>query len=33
MKHSRAVIITTLGKRGFLETFGIGEAETKDAVR
>jgi len=33
MKHSRAVIITALGKRGFLKTFGIGEAEVKDAVR
>jgi hypothetical protein len=32
MKHSRAVIITALGKRSFLETFGIGEAEVKDAV-
>ena len=32
MKHSRAVIITALGRRGFLETFGIGEADVKDAV-
>jgi DNA-binding transcriptional ArsR family regulator len=32
MKHSRAIFITALGKRGFLETFGIGEAEVKDAV-
>jgi hypothetical protein len=32
MKHSRAVIITALGKRGFLETFGIGDADAKDAV-
>jgi DNA-binding transcriptional ArsR family regulator len=24
MKHSRAVIVTASGKRGFLETFGIG---------
>jgi DNA-binding transcriptional ArsR family regulator len=32
MNHSRAVIITALGKRGFLETFGIGDAEVKDAV-
>ena len=32
MKHSRAVIITGLGKRGFLETFGVGEADVKDAV-
>jgi DNA-binding transcriptional ArsR family regulator len=32
MKHSRAVIITALGKRGFLETFGIGDTEVKDAV-
>ena len=32
MKHSRAVIITGLGKRGFLKTFGIGEADVKDAV-
>jgi hypothetical protein len=23
MKHSRAVIVTASGKRGFLETFGI----------
>jgi hypothetical protein len=23
MKHSRAVIVTSLGKHGFLETFGI----------
>jgi DNA-binding transcriptional ArsR family regulator len=27
MKDSRAVIVTALGKRGFLETFGIGELE------
>jgi len=32
MKHSRAVIITALGKRGFLETFGISDTEVKDAV-
>jgi hypothetical protein len=24
MKHSSAVIVTASGKRGFLETFGIG---------
>jgi len=35
MKRSRAIVITTSGKRGFWETFGIGEAEVevKDAVR
>jgi len=33
IKHSRAVIITATGKRGFSETFGIGEVEVKDAVR
>ena len=27
MKHSRAVIVTASGKRGFLETFGIGATE------
>src|SRR5438132_2641283 len=27
MKHSRAVIVTASGKRGFLETFGIGVPE------
>jgi Helix-turn-helix domain len=27
MKHSRAVIVTAAGKRGFLETFGIGVSE------
>lgn len=27
MKDSRAVIVTASGKRGFLETFGIGRAE------
>jgi hypothetical protein len=27
MAHSRAVIVTPLGKRGFLETFGIGVPE------
>jgi len=27
MKHSRAVIVTGSGKRGFLETFGIGTPE------
>ena len=32
MRHSRAVVITALGKRGFLETFGIGEAAAKDAA-
>jgi hypothetical protein len=29
MKHSRAVIVTASGKRGFLETFGIGGSEGK----
>jgi DNA-binding transcriptional ArsR family regulator len=28
MKHSRAVIVTASGKRGFLETFGIGVSES-----
>jgi hypothetical protein len=32
MKQSRAVIITALGKRGFLETLRIGEADAKGAV-
>jgi hypothetical protein len=32
MKHSRAVIITAMGKHGFLHTFGICEVEFKDAV-
>ena len=32
IKDSRAVIITAVGKRGFSETFGIDEAEVKDAV-
>ena len=27
MQHSRAVIVTASGKRGFLETFGIGASE------
>jgi DNA-binding transcriptional ArsR family regulator len=27
MQHSRAVIVTASGKRGFLETFGIGVSE------
>ena len=27
MKHSGAVIVTASGKRGFLETFGIGMPE------
>jgi DNA-binding transcriptional ArsR family regulator len=27
MKHSRAVIVTASGKRGFLETFGVGVPE------
>jgi hypothetical protein len=27
MKHSRAVVVTASGKRGFLETFGIGASE------
>jgi DNA-binding transcriptional ArsR family regulator len=30
MKHSRAVIVTTSGKRGFLETFGIGASEENE---
>jgi DNA-binding transcriptional ArsR family regulator len=30
MKHSRAVIVTTSGKRGFLETFGIGVSEENE---
>jgi DNA-binding transcriptional ArsR family regulator len=30
MKHSRAVIVTAPGKRGFLETFGIGMSEEDD---
>jgi DNA-binding transcriptional ArsR family regulator len=30
MRHSRAVVVTPTGRRGFLETFGIGEAETVD---
>jgi hypothetical protein len=33
MNHSRAVIITAVGKRGFSETFGIGEVEVDDPVR
>ncbi len=32
MKHSRAVTVTTLGKRGFLETFGIGVFEENDKL-
>jgi len=27
MKHSRAVVITASGKRGFLDTFGIGGSD------
>jgi hypothetical protein len=27
MKHSSAVIVTELGRRGFLETFGIGVSD------
>jgi DNA-binding transcriptional ArsR family regulator len=30
MKHSRAVIVTALGKRGFLETFGIGISDENE---
>jgi DNA-binding transcriptional ArsR family regulator len=30
MKHSRAVIVTASGKRGFLETFGIGLPERSE---
>jgi DNA-binding transcriptional ArsR family regulator len=33
MNHSRAIIITAVGKRGFSETFGIGEVEVDDPVR
>ena len=29
MKHSRAVIVTEAGTRGFLEIFGIGEADAR----
>jgi hypothetical protein len=33
MKHSRAVIVTASGRRGFLETFGIGVSdENKNRV-
>jgi DNA-binding transcriptional ArsR family regulator len=32
MKHSRAVIVTASGKRGFLETFGIGVSEDDSHV-
>jgi hypothetical protein len=33
MKHSRVVILTASGKRGFLETFGIGaSAENKNRM-
>ena len=30
MKHSRAVIVTARGKRGFLETFGIGVSDENE---
>jgi DNA-binding transcriptional ArsR family regulator len=30
MKHSRAVVVTPLGRRGFLETFGIGVPEENE---
>jgi DNA-binding transcriptional ArsR family regulator len=30
MKHSRAVIVTMSGRRGFLETFGIGVSEENE---
>jgi hypothetical protein len=34
MKHSSAVIVTALGKHGFLETFGIGmPEETGNGIR
>ena len=31
MKHSRAVIVTASGKRGFLETFGINVSEENES--
>ncbi len=31
MKHSRAVLVTALGKRGFLETFGIGVSDESES--
>lgn len=31
MKHSRAVVVTATGKRGFFETFGIGDTN-QDAI-
>jgi DNA-binding transcriptional ArsR family regulator len=33
MKHSRAVIVTASGKRGFLETFGISISEENGSTR
>jgi DNA-binding transcriptional ArsR family regulator len=33
MKHSRAVIVTASGKRGFLETFGIGVSAENGSAR
>jgi hypothetical protein len=30
MRHSRAVLVTALGKRGFLETFGIGVSDENE---
>jgi hypothetical protein len=30
MRHSRAVIVTASGKRGFRETFGIGVSEENE---
>jgi DNA-binding transcriptional ArsR family regulator len=32
MKHSRAVLVTEAGTRGFLEIFGIGEADASAAT-
>jgi hypothetical protein len=32
MRHSRAVIVTGAGKRGFLETFGIGVSDETGAA-
>jgi hypothetical protein len=33
MKHSHAVIVTPLGRRGFLKTFGIDASEPGDRGR
>jgi hypothetical protein len=32
MKHSRAVIVTAFGKRGFMDTFGIKVSEEDGAA-